>query len=447
MPSFRLSSGSARLLRDTVLFVLGLTAFHFGVQFAHKYAAFDAPRWWPLSIFNPRTPTPVNILLAVGVALGFVAALWRLERTQYRRFAEVAVLGLLLILGANAVQGPDHGFVRPTAGGTIQYYHDALQHSEPSVVFLNEFNRIQPTLGDHARTHPPGAVLLFRALILLTGDSPARISVLIAVSGSLLSAYFFRLLLSAAIPNASANAAVFLLLLLPALQIYYCASLDAVIASLLLGTIGLFCLPSTRLRIVGSTVCLVTASFLTFGFVWVLPLLLIVEVNRWEGRRSLLRLAGLSAGLLTFYLALYVCCGFSYVAALRTATHLENPQGFRLLAEPLSYFFTRLEDIAEIALFTGPVLLSTLFQNLRRFQREHLLGGRLFLTALATLGALFLTGAYRTGETARACLFTFPYLLLPVLANPVFEGHKRKWLMAAVFGQALLMQLLGRYFW
>jgi hypothetical protein len=220
-----------------------------------------------------------------------------------------------------------------------------------------------------------------------------------------------------------------------------------VISAVLLGAVGIFSLPPNVWRTAVSTICLVAASFLTFGFVWVLPLLLMVEVNRWAGRHSLLRLTTLFIGLVAFYLALYFFSGFSYIAALRTATHLENPHGFRLLSEPLSYFVTRLEDIAEIALFLGPFLLSILSRSMKRFRREYTHAARLHLTAVATLGALFLTGAYRTGETARACLFIFPYLLLPILASAVWERAHRKWILGSVFAQALLMQLLGRYFW
>jgi hypothetical protein len=447
MPSFRLSAGLSRLLRDTVLFFLCLVVLRLGVQFANRHYVFDAPRWWPLSIFNPRSPLPAEILLAAVVALGFAGAVWHLERTRYRSIAEVAVFGTLLLLGSNAVQGTVHGFVRPTSGGTIQYYHDARRYAARPLAFLQEFNQLQPTLNDHGRTHPPGAVLLFQGLIRLTGDSPAAISIFIALAASIVSAFSLRLLLSIQLPKAAPEPGVFLLLLLPAVQIYYCASLDAVIAALLLGVVALFSLPPTFGRSVASAACLAAASFLTFGFVWVIPLLLMVEANRWGGRRSLIRLAGIIMFLFAVYGTLYLSCGFSYVIALRTAARLENPDGFRLLAEPLSYLFTRLEDLAEIALFTGPVLLSITIQNFKQFRREHAPASRIYVTALVTLAALFLTGAYRTGETARACLFICPYLLLPVISSVYFEPMHRRWLMGAVFAQTLLMQLVGRYFW
>ncbi|MES2464099.1 MAG: hypothetical protein V4671_26295, partial [Armatimonadota bacterium] len=301
MPFSRLSPGIARLIRDTVLFIVVMSALRFGVLFARQYFVFDAPPWWPLSIFNPRSPTLEEMLVAAAVALVFFAAMWRLERTQYRNLAEVTVFGMLLILGSSALQGPVYGFRQPTAGGTIQYYHDAKRYSGAPTQFLHDFNAIQPTLGDHGRTHPPGAVLLFRTLVKVTGDSPAAISVLIAAAAALISAGSFRLLLEITVPVSSRNSGVFLLLLLPAVQVYYCASLDAIITSLLLATVGLFLLPPTLWRTAGTGGCLVAASFLTFGFVWVAPLLLIVELNRWDRGRSLLRLFLLFAGFLAFY--------------------------------------------------------------------------------------------------------------------------------------------------
>ena len=435
------------MLRDTLLFFLILTALHFIVRAVRSHYVFDSPKWWPLSIFNPRSPTLADIAAAVLVSAGFAAVLWRGEKTKYRSAAEVALFGTLLILGTNAVQGMVNGFVRPTNGGTIQYYHDAAHHTESPAVFLRRFDQIQPTLGDHGRTHPPGAILLFRLLGEITGNRPAAISVVIAIAASLLTVYFFRLLLAAVLPNASQNAGAILLLLLPAVQIYYCATLDALIASLLLGVVGLFAISPTPGRIAGSTCCLIAVSFLTFGFVWVVPLLLIVETNRWAGRTSVLRLTALFGGLIAFYLILSLGFGSSYLHALRTATHLENPQGFRLLTEPLSYLFTRLEDVCEIAFFTGPVLLSLTFGNLKDFRRDHPFAWRLYAAALGTLAILFLTGAYHTGETARACLFLCPYLLLPVIAQSLSEPTKRRWILSTVFAQALLMQLLGRYFW
>ncbi|MBC8104290.1 MAG: hypothetical protein H7Z41_17075 [Cytophagales bacterium] len=435
------------LLRDAAVFCAVLAVLNWSVQAVRQYVVFDAPRWWPLSIFNPRMPSAADMVTAVAVALGFAVGLAFLERTRYRSALGITVTGILLILGSNAVQGVRAGFVTPISGNAIQYYSDAQRHPLASAEFLREFHQIQPTLGDHGRTHPPGAILLFQGLIRLTQDQPAVIAVLIAVTAAALTAIFFRSFLATVLPRFPAGEGIFLLLLLPAVQIYYCASLDALIAALLLGAVTLYAAPPTPPRLIGAVLCLLTASFLTFGFVWAVPLLLVTEACRWEARRSAARLCGLGAGLISFYLALYAAFDFSYVAALRTATRLENPEGFRLFAEPVSYLFTRLEDVCEIVVFFGPFLLALTRGGWRALSRENLLAGRMCATAMGMLALLFLTGAYRTGETARACLFVYPYLLLPALAAlPSDPAQRRVW-YGLVFAQALLMQLLGRFFW
>ena len=62
----------------------------------------------------------------------------------------------------------------------------------------------------------------------------------------------------------------------------------------------------------------------------------------------------------------------------------------------------------------------------------------------------FLTGAYRTGETARAALFMVPFLVLPIagrIASMDSGGGDFRRLAAVVFLQALGMQLVADYWW
>ncbi|MCH8288217.1 MAG: hypothetical protein IID12_03800 [Candidatus Marinimicrobia bacterium] len=63
---------------------------------------------------------------------------------------------------------------------------------------------------------------------------------------------------------------------------------------------------------------------------------------------------------------------------------------------------------------------------------------------------MFLAGAYRIGESARAAMFIYPYLLFPVISHLKeinAEMYERNQLLALVFVQALVMQLFGDYFW
>jgi hypothetical protein len=339
------------------------------------------------------------------------------------------------------------GFAFPVAGGAYyqQYYHDSYRVTSAGD-FLRDFNTIQPTLAVHGRTHPPGAVLLYFALRRLTNDRPAVAGILIATAAALASAWaLFRLVTRVLSAEAGfAGYTTLLYLCLPAVQIYYCATLDAVVAALLLLTVALWAEPRGRSRL-AALLCLWLASFLTFGFVWVLPLMAVID---WQRRRTLWPTAAVLASLVAAYGLLNTGTSFDYLAALRTASRLENPDGFRLLREPISYLFTRLENVTEMIAFFGPFLTLLAWRGSPLLRREHPQAYSLVGVAVGTLATLFLSGAFHTGETARACLFLYPYLLLltlPILAT-ASEADRRA-VLFLVGAQTILMQVVGNYFW
>ncbi len=197
------------------------------------------------------------------------------------------------------------------------------------------------------------------------------------------------------------------------------------------------------------TIGLCCASFLTFGACFLVPVIVGFElVTRRTAYRAALVL--LATGL--FYTAIDGLFGLNYFTSFQTASALENPAGFLLFAEPASYFITRLENVGDIAIFFGPFLLLLCAFGLRMLwqRREH--DELLVLCGLGilTLAAMFLTGAFKTGETARVCLFIYPLLMLPVAAylyRQRFLAWQKRRLLLAVFAQTLAMQTLGGFFW
>jgi len=410
----------------------------------------DVPPRWPLSVFRLMLPghggSPGELLAAAGIAVGFWAMLRRAWRRVTGSLAGVIAAGLLLVVATNLIHGPDYGLVHPHTEGH-QYYHDAQEVPSPGAL-LATFNHRQPELGWHTRTHPPGAVLAIWTLGKLFGP-PWAVSLAIAALSVALTGWFFHGLLVRHVESDVARYTTLLLLLLPAVQIYYCAALDALIAALMLGVLWAVAHPHDAVAVATGAACLFGASFLTFGACFLGPVMMGYEVlARRSVRRSVAM--GLAVGLL--YLAMASVCGFDYLRAFRTASAVENPGGFLLLADPVSYGMTRLENVAEILVFLGPFLLVLAVRGIgaaRSHRRYHRLGVLAGL-GVGTLLAMFATGAFRTGETARACLFIYPYLLLPVAAvldrqRP--EAADRRLLVWLVFGQTLVMQAIGGYFW
>jgi hypothetical protein len=130
------------------------------------------------------------------------------------------------------------------------------------------------------------------------------------------------------------------------------------------------------------------------------------------------------------------------------------------LSNAIEYFTTRIEDVLDIAVFFGPVLVVLVFRGLQQLRNDtrtpennattNKKAYLLAISAIIALGLLFLTGAPKKGETARICMFILPFLLLPVLSlveTSVYSKRDRFLLLVVVGIQAILMQLSGTYIW
>lgn len=462
MPSQKTPDSSAPFSYPTQLktlgvFVVSLAALY-GMSVALRSAGlFSGSKYFPFNVFGPRAQSAALIVSSFVVWLAGVGALRLLAQRRFASWA-VCIAVFALLLASNFLQGVgprrafDHGFAYPICGVSggaqgIQYYHDACETVTTPRAFLRDFTSIQTQLHDHGRTHPPGAVLFFWALTHATGDCPALIGVFIAALSTVLLFSGMVALMRCVFPEADGLSAALLLCVLPAAQIYLCATLDGVIAGLLLWTIALTCRKQTAY----AALCAVAAFFLTFGAAWVVPVVVVVEIRR-KGWARLVLFAGLLIGA---FALLHAFTGLNYIAALQTASRLENSHGFRLLHAPIGYAMTRIEDIAELLAFAGPLVVYALWAGAARLRRAAPDAFWLFASACATLLGLFLTGAYRTGETARACLFLYPFLLLPALAlvgkNEKNDGAEperaQKTLWYWAWTQTVFMQVVADYFW
>jgi hypothetical protein len=88
-----------------------------------------------------------------------------------------------------------------------------------------------------------------------------------------------------------------------------------------------------------------------------------------------------------------------------------------------------------VAIFLSVPVLAALF-----LRRPH----RVTTVAVILLLVMFVTGAYRTGETARACLFVVPFIGLSFAR---LGAERLRLLTIAAAIQTIGMQVLGNYGW
>lgn len=437
------------------VFVVATVVLQRVLRFAcDNWIRFDCAYYWPISVFAPRTPSWRDVVVAAAVLALFGSFVWLLERTRYDPRL-VMLSAVVLILGFTFIHGVDVGFYAPIASdaqsGVLipyspdgqEYYHDALKVGDAGEFFRN-YNVIQPTLHRHSHTHPPGAVLTFYFLWKMFGD-PAVIAVVIMLLALLPTVWVGYRLFIADIADDTSRYLSFLLVLLPAVQIYYLATIDAIVAALLTATVYSCCFGKDGKSIAAAAAALAASFLLTFVSLFILPVIVGFELIT---KRSVRRSAIVVGSVVGIHVLFYLFFGYNAWQSFRTASLFENPDGFMLFVEPANYLFTRLEDVAEIFVFFGPFLALLFVRGFRDLKKRPL--NLLAALACGTLLAMFLTGAFRTGETARACLFLFPYLLAPVgyyIADRGTSAGERSFLASLVFAQALGMQLFGNYHW
>jgi hypothetical protein len=408
----------------------------------------DVPRWFPVFQFiGPNlniTGIPYAILFVI--LLGFT--IWIFDRIKDYF---IGCIGCVLIVLGNLVQGNFYkAFIFPLLGSIDQYYYDAIRIGNWHF-WLATFNANQPDLALHSQTHPPFAVLLQKFFLDFTGEQTAGLAILLTLS-SLIAVFLVMYILRCLQVEPQRRKRLLLLFcVLPAINIYSIVSLDAVILTtstlFLLGLVVV--LENPKKKWLGT--CLMVAGFggtsaLTYGSLFLAGVGLLVAVYEIAVDKRWNVFIGMAITLFLFGLAILIMklgIHYDHIQGFLTASKIENPNGFRLLSDPINYLLTRFDDISEILFFLSFGVLAVLFPiDWRKSKSSHSFW--VAMSGIFVLLLMFLSGAFRTGETARACLFIYPYLLLLLIdLNP--EMVKKLAVLAGA--QTILMQFAGSFFW
>lgn len=426
-------------------FWLGVIAIHFSLRYARYQMVFDMDQYWPVSLMLPKLPNLIDgITILAASLLGWVMIKLMVEAK--RPFGWVMVLGFLTISATNLFQGFERGIVAPVLEAN-SYWVEGIKVTQPWS-FITHFNAIQPSLVLHASSHPPGPVL-YSALIYRLTQNPVWWSVVVAILGVTTSWFIYQYLRSRVDKNLAYYTAG-LWLLLPAVQIYLIASIDAVVVLLMFLTYFAWSLKS-RYRLILASISLFIVAWFTFAAVFLIPILIFDEWRKFRRIRESAMVIGLAMGL---WILTYSLTGFNYWVSMRQATEVYAVGGLNLLVKPLSYLITRLEDILEIIVFLTPWLGWMIWQELRYWQpwrkqawpKPEIVS----FVASASLLGFFLLGGYATGETARNAGYIYPFLMISVayfLKRIKAKPQILTLLAWLVFGQTIVMQMFGDYFW
>lgn len=405
---------------------------------------------WPLwmTFTNPTFNEIIFAVIILGIGITFFA----IEQERFN-LKLIILAGFLLIIGSNLIPGWEEGITLAIMGGS-ELYSDAIQITSITD-FIGNYQNMQFSLSVHAQTHPPGAILVIYILNLIF-NSPDLVGISLCLISTGLTTFFFNGILRRYYDLEISNFITILLLVLPAVQIYYLANIYAFVVSLILGSIYFYFHSDPVVSHTGTIICLFLGSFISFMTVFALILIVLYELSEKRTLKALEKAIDISIVIFGLYTLLYIFLGFNYIQTFVNASLLENREGFMLLADPQNYLLTRIQDILEIIIFYGPVLLVITYKGLKLLkQNDDQFLCQITRLAIVSLSVLFLLGVYKKGETARAAMYIFPFLLIPVAS--FFENLKKKdvqtrksmmyLLLVTAFLQSIIMQLMGNYIW
>jgi hypothetical protein len=403
------------------------------------------PQYWPVNIYYPAQITWTQILVTIGI---FAAALVTLKANQPRLLRSASLIagfGFILIILTNSIHGLRTGITYPISGAPggngMQYYHDLPRITQGLLEFIHDYVSLQPSLLGHAQTHPFGPVAL---IYILHQVFPHTwfVSLSIAVVSAALSVIFLYHILKHFVSESITRTATLMYLVIPAVQIYFLTSTDALISALILGGIYAMVARPTLWRFALGATCLWLASSLSFLATFALPVMIGFVLIK---RQQRLFVAGMLTVVMLGWAVFFSLTGYNYLQSFFVAHAIEAANTGKTLS---AYIATRLDCLGETFIFLGPVLGALLVQGLMIKRRSS--AALLAWLGIGTYGLLLAVNVFRNGETARAALFLYPFLFFAItlkLAEMKPTQQQTLILFGAVFAQTVVMQLIGTYFW
>lgn len=360
------------------------------------------------------------------------------------------LMAVVLVVLGNLSQGDfDTAFLQPFYLKGRQYYADAINITDGSI-WLRDFTKNLEHFQLHTKTHPPFVTLLH--FWILNISNIETLAIVFFAIGCLSFPIFYKILVYLGFEEKRRKWMLLLFAVIPSVNIYLLVSID----SLVLTSTLIFLLGFARIfdqnKIDAFSFLLISSGLILTNLITFSGLFLFAFLGCFsfyfllKGKWNFVWLSLMTTVLfLLTFLIIYSTTGYNHLETFLQASHSENPDGFRLLHQPFVYLMTRLEDVGEILLFLSFGFLAVFFSRKNEtevFENRNL--NILFFSAISAISAMLLTGAYGTGETARACLFLVPYFL--ILLKDINSDQFRILFYLCLF-QTFGMQMIGNFYW
>ncbi len=358
--------------------------------------------WAPFFLY-PHTRISWWAVPGLLAVVGSVAAAPRVFSVRSVRGFMAASFALALVarLGVNVIRSGPHGFIAPFVGfeGGQEYLTTVKRVTHDPLVFLRHFAHLVPNLPTHSAGHPPGPSLIAILLNDAGLGGPWPLAVLVIAVGTLAVPLTYLLGGALGLEDGAARLAALMAALAPAAVIESVTSMDAVFATLAVGT--LVVILRGRYWLGGALVWL--CSFMSYALAAV-PMWAVLVIWRQRSLREAVRMTvRVAAVTIALTLVARYAFGYNLIGAFQATNHryLYGP-GSDAMHRPESFWL--FGDIAAFLFGLGvPVVLGLGVALVRRSPEAW---------ALAAVVLLAAAGGYTKGEVERIWLFLIPLAAL-----------------------------------
>lgn len=408
------------------------------------------------SILFPFSVVYPSAFLFTGILFGFLflgVGLLAYTAHQKLNFFWLYILCILLVVLGNLAQGNiDIAFLQPFYFKGRQYYADAINITDWQI-WLKDFNQNLESFQLHTKTHPPYTTLIHYLFLDIFKGNILGLSLSFFALSCLSFPLMNQLMKNFDIEKSKRQLILILFAIIPSVNIYLLVSIDGII---LTTSLLFFCGLSSVfiknkisfLSLLSLFIGLVATNLLSFSGLFLFAFLGVISLITLFRKQYFVTITSVIVSVLfvVFFYQLYLLTGSDQLETFLHASRSENKNGFMLLHSPIVYFFTRLEDVVEILFFLSFAYLAYFFSfkndNIKMFANAKI---NIFsFSGIIALGVMFLTGAYGTGETARACLFIVPLFVL-FLKDLQLKDLSVIYLLCLL--QTFGMQTIGNYYW
>ena len=472
--------------RALLAVLLTLATLDLVISVAAQLPWANGPAEWRWA-YHPASLSGLSLLLAACLV---VPLLWWAAQDgagpgSDHRWAVPLLVALGWVLTLDVARGQEGGFKRVmnalASRHTFGYVFDEGVAPRTREL-LADYPAATAELNQHARTHPPGALLLVRGLDQLGKRLPAPeegsgslgelasqsleqevqraaarskpyphvlpapgtmtlLALLLPAFSALAACPLHRLALRLGLPPAAALLAAALWILTPARSLFT-PSLDQALPFLLLAAAALAAAPQ-RWRAFAAGLALFLCLFVSYGYLaaaaLVLLLTLVPAAPRSSWRQAAVRPALLAAGFLLPWIALAVFAGYDPWVSFKTALAMHRA----IAVAPRSYSTWLLWNPYDFALLLGPAVLGLAAAALHSSRERTPAVRYLAWGWWALLALLLLSGSVR-GEVGRIWLMLMPFACLLAAAAAVERwGGRSLWAGLLLLVQAALLLVLA----